>query len=139
MARTETVKRAPARGQTSGSPGKIQDDPRTRLLDVAIQLFARYGYDPVSTGTVAKATGLTQSMVHYHFGSKEKLWKEAIRKLMRDRGATFPIGKMDLQDLEPIARLKVIVRTYVLASAADPNLARIMMHEGMVKGPRLRW
>lgn len=138
MARPK-VQSKTARRKNSSANGRAATDPRTRLLEVAIQLFARYGYDPVSTGAVAKASGLTQSMVHYHFGSKEKLWKAAIRKLMRDRGAIFPIGKMDLRDLEPSARLKVIVRTYVLASAADPDLARIMMHEGMIQGPRLKW
>lgn len=139
MARTKKDKPSTPRGRPPRINRATQDDSRGRLLDAAIHLFARYGYDPVSTVAVAKATGLTQSMVHYHFGSKEKLWKEAIRKLMRDRGATFPIGKMDLRDLDHISRLKFITRTYVKANAADPNLARIMMHEGMAKSPRLNW
>jgi TetR/AcrR family transcriptional regulator len=114
-------------------------DPREELLAAAIDLFARYGYDPVSTGQIAAAAGLTQSMVHYHFGRKSKLWKAAIQRLMHERGLVFPIGRLDLQDLDPLARLKVIIRKFLSANAADPNLNRILMHEGMARSARLRW
>jgi TetR/AcrR family transcriptional regulator len=114
-------------------------DSRERLLRAAIDLFARYGYDPVSTGAVAAAAGLTQSMVHYHFGNKSKLWKAAIERLMHERGIIFPIGRLDLQDLDPLSRLKVIIRKFLATNAADPNLNRILMHEAMIGGPRLRW
>lgn len=114
-------------------------DPRDELLDAAIDLFARYGFEPVSTGAVAKAAGYTQSMVHYHFGSKLALWQAAIDRLMRERGVVLPITRLDLQDLDPLARLKVIVRKFMSVNASDPNLTRILIHEGMVMSPRLRW
>jgi TetR/AcrR family transcriptional regulator len=114
-------------------------DPREELLAAAIDLFARYGYEPVSTGQIAAAAGLTQSMVHYHFGKKSRLWKAAIERLMHERGLVFPIGRLDLQDLDPLARLKVIIRKFLSANTADPNLNRILMHEGMVRSARLRW
>jgi AcrR family transcriptional regulator len=109
------------------------------LLRAAIHLFARYGYDPVSTGAVAGAAGLTQSMVHYHFGNKSKLWKAAIERLMHERGMIFPLTRLDLQDLDPLSRLKVIIRKFLATNAADPNLNRILMHEGMVGSSRLKW
>ena len=114
-------------------------EPREKLLLAAVELFARYGYDPVSTGQIAKAAGLTQSMVHYHFGSKSEIWKAAIERLMHQRGIVFPIGHLELQDLDPLTKLKVMVRKFLLANAADPNLNRILVHEGMVRSPRLKW
>ena len=112
---------------------------RDRLLDAAIDLFARHGYDPVTTGAVAEAAGLTQSMVHYHYGSKAKLWEAAIDRLMRDRGDLFPPSKAQLAELEPMDRLRLLVRRLVEANAVQPNLARIAMHEGMAPSPRLDW
>lgn len=98
-----------------------------------------HGYEPVTTGAVAEAAGMTQSMVHYHFGSKAKLWEAAIDRLMRDRGGLFPPAKLRLSDLGPTERIRELVRRLVEANAAQPNLARIAMHEGMTPGPRLDW
>lgn len=124
------------RRQAGASP---DGNSRDRLLSAAIELFATYGYEPVSTGQVAAAAGLTQSMVHYHFQSKSKLWKAAIEKMMRERGAMFPVLRMDLRDLDALSRLKVLIRRFILTSAAHPELARIALHEGMARTPRLRW
>ena len=112
---------------------------RDKLLDAAIDLFARYGYDPVSTKAVAEASQLTQSMVHYHFGSKEQLWKAAIDRLMRKRGRAFPVSRLEFQDVDPVTRLKILVRRLVEANAAEPNYVRILMHEAMAQTPRLEW
>ncbi|HMN81658.1 MAG TPA: TetR/AcrR family transcriptional regulator [Burkholderiaceae bacterium] len=121
------------------SPELASVSPADRLLASAVALFAQHGYDAVSTGQIAKDAGLTQSMVHYHFGSKEKLWKAAVERIMHVRGSVFPISFADLQDLDPLAKLKVIVRRFILSNAADPQLTRILIHEGMQPTPRLRW
>jgi TetR/AcrR family transcriptional regulator len=128
--------------RTRGRPARDKSDAansRERLLDAAIDLFARYGYDPVSTKTVAEAAKLTQSMVHYHFGSKEELWKAAIDRLMRSRGRAFPVARLELKDVDPVTRLKILVRRLVEANAVEPNYPRILMHEAMAGTPRLKW
>jgi len=114
--------------------------PRDRLIAAAVALFAQHGYDAVSTGTVATKAGLTQSMVHYHFGSKLKLWEATIDHIMRKRGAVFPLGQfLNLADVDPLTRLKIMIRTFVSSNAADPDLNRILIHEGMQSTPRLKW
>lgn len=110
-----------------------------RLVQAAVTLFAQHGFDAVSTGAIAKAAGLTQSMVHYHFGTKEKLWKAAIEHIMHVRGARFSINMEDLRDVDPLSRLKIIVRRFVSANAADPDLTRILIHEAMKSSARLKW
>jgi TetR/AcrR family transcriptional regulator len=125
-----------------GRPSRDSSDDkssRDRLLDAAIDLFARYGYDPVSTKSVAEASQLTQSMVHYHFGTKEQLWKGAIDRLMRKRGRAFPVARLEFRDVDPVTRLKILVRRLVEANAAEPNYVRILMHEAMAQTPRLEW
>ena len=117
----------------------MSESAAERLLDAAIGLFAEVGYDGVSTGAVAKAAGMTQSMVHYYFGSKATLWEAAVERVMRRRGRSFEIREQDLQDIDPLSRLKVIIRRFVAANAADPDLTRILIHEGISRTPRLRW
>jgi len=125
--------------RTAAPAAPVAEVPAERLLDAAVSLFAQHGFDAVSTGAVATAAGLTQSMVHYHFGTKEKLWKAAVEHLMHARGNMFSLNLEDLRDVDDLSRLKVMLRRFISANAADPDLTRILIHEGMNDSPRLKW
>ena len=116
-----------------------QESTQERLLKSAIDAFAKHGFDAVTTSLIAENAGMAQSMVHYHFKSKEQIWKAAIEQLMRDLSERFPIAKDELKDLDPASRLKVLVRRFLKMSARDISLSRIMIHEGTAPGPRLNW
>lgn len=43
------------------------------------------------------------------------------------------------KDLDPLARLRVLLRGFVLTSARHPELGRVIFREGSVGGERLDW
>lgn len=49
------------------------DARREQLLDIALDLFAKQGFDATSTQQIAKAAGVTQGLVFHYFDSKEGL------------------------------------------------------------------
>lgn len=54
-----------------------QRDPeatQTAILQAAERLFLERGPAAVSMSAVAEAAGVTKSLIHHHFGSKEGLW-----------------------------------------------------------------
>lgn len=53
---------------------------RERLLDAAEQLFAERGFDATSTRDIAARSGDTLGTLSYHFGSKDGLLGEVIRR-----------------------------------------------------------
>jgi AcrR family transcriptional regulator len=53
---------------------------RERLLNAAEKLFASRGYDGTSTRAIVTASGDTIGSVNYHFGSKEKLFHDVVRR-----------------------------------------------------------
>lgn len=53
---------------------------RERILDAAEKLFALKGYDGTSTRAIVAASGDTIGSLSYHFGSKEKLLREVVRR-----------------------------------------------------------
>ena len=55
-------------------------DSRERLLDAAEQLFAERGFDATSTRDIAARAGDTLGTLSYHFGSKDGLLAEVIRR-----------------------------------------------------------
>jgi len=59
----------------------MSDNKSTKevLLVTAGKLFAKFGYDGVSTRMITDEAGLKLSSIHYHYGSKENLYIEAFR------------------------------------------------------------
>lgn len=53
---------------------------RAAILEAAAALFVDLGPADVPTSLIAKRAGVTKSLIHHHFGSKEELWHEVKRR-----------------------------------------------------------
>ncbi len=83
---------------------------RDRMLDVAEELFAEFGFGGTSTRDIAAAAEVTLGSVHYHFTSKRQLYIEAFSRrakpfveermqLLREAYERWPDGTIPLQEL----------------------------------------
>jgi AcrR family transcriptional regulator len=54
------------------------ESPAGRILAAARRLFADQGFDRTSTRAISEEAGANQAMIHYYFGSKEKLYRKVI-------------------------------------------------------------
>jgi AcrR family transcriptional regulator len=61
----------------------VDQTPRDRLLDAAIEYVSANGLSDVSLRALAAALGTSHRMLIFHFGSKEGLWVEIIRSVER--------------------------------------------------------
>jgi AcrR family transcriptional regulator len=52
---------------------------RRQILDAAIALIAEIGWADITTRKVAERAGVNNALIHYYFGSKDALLREAIR------------------------------------------------------------
>lgn len=139
------MKSAPDAGMT-GQTGPVApaadgagQQARTRILDASVTLFAMHGFQGVSTTRIAEAAGISQSVVLYHFGSKDRLWRSAMLHLFQRIGAVDMANTAELKDLDAVAQLKVLLRRFIRLSAHNPELGRIIMREGAEGGQRLSW
>jgi AcrR family transcriptional regulator len=143
--RRAPVKAAAAKRKTTRSIGRQKAAPRIRgegkqqILEAALKLFADANYDAVSTADIAKKARTSQSVVLYHFGTKIELWREAMRQLFERVGIGARFESAAYKDLDPLARLRVLLRGFVLTSARHPELGRVIFREGSVGGERLDW
>lgn len=80
-------------------------DTRERILDVALDLFNRQGFDKTSLREVAEELGVTKAALYYHFKSKDAILialHERLHDLTNDLAAAatldpdHPIGWRDL-------------------------------------------
>lgn len=137
------AKRTSAR--TSGARGRKPltqaraEETRARILQTARDVFAEHGFDGANVRDIAQAAGTTHSMITYHFGSKEQLWRESVR----DMFALLQQSVLEVTDQEqelPLEeRYKRLIRRYVRYCAAHPEHARITIAETIRGGERLEW
>lgn len=50
------------------------DQTRARILEAGFERFVDKGFAAVSMRELAEASGVTKSLIHHHFGTKEALW-----------------------------------------------------------------
>ncbi len=59
-----------------------QSGTRQRILQAATELIIEVGWQGATTRRIAARAGVNQALVHYHFGSVEKLLREAVMSVM---------------------------------------------------------
>ncbi len=64
--------------QPALKPGRAEDS-RRELMNVAIDCFAKFGFQATSIDRIAKAAGVTKGALYYHFKDKEELLFEAVK------------------------------------------------------------
>ena len=57
------------------------DETREKLLAAGLDLFGRHGYDGITTRMLARAAGVNQSAIPYHFGGKEGVYRTVAERI----------------------------------------------------------
>ena len=112
---------------------------RQKLIESGIRLFSENGYEATSTRQVQAAAGVQRNLITYHFGSKEAFWKACVTALFDRIGAAMGPAMSQARDIDPSERIRFLIRQFVRASAAHPEITRIMFDEGRSDGWRLGW
>lgn len=126
-ARKEPRARFPARHVALPAEA-IPDGTRRRILEVALQLFARWGFHGTSIRDLAGALGLQPGALYVHFPSKDHILAELARvghEVHQNvlRQALLESGR------EPAEQLRALVRAHVLVHAGHPELAALVNEE----------
>lgn len=82
-----------------------------KILNAAEELFSASGYDAVSIRQITQAAGVKLALVHYHFGSKEELYRAVIqRRIGRLSECRMRLldQYLDEADGEPLAIEKIV-------------------------------
>lgn len=101
-------------------------DTRTRMIDAATPLFAKHGLNGVSVRSLASAAGVNLSMISYHFGGKEGLYAEILRKQFEGFRYIDDIAK---SDLPPMELFELYIRGTIRRYRKNPHLLRFYVSE----------
>jgi AcrR family transcriptional regulator len=78
---------------------KPQHETRTRILDVAEELFMQHGFEGTSMRVLTAKAGVNLAAVNYHFGSKDALVEAVFRRRLDPMNAAR-IAELDKLEAE---------------------------------------
>ncbi len=70
---------------------KIREETRAKILNAALELFAKKGYANTSINEIAKSANISKGLVYNYFKSKDMLMEEVIKILFVEIGSMFSI------------------------------------------------
>lgn len=102
-------------------------DRRAEVLQAGIRIFAKEGYSATSVQAVADAVKMPKATLFHYIKSKEDLLSKIFETSLQDMNTL--IGKVAVEDLTAIERLRFFVQHYVLWSISNLEKASIYSRE----------
>ena len=86
-------------------------ETKEKLLQTAIELFAKHGINGVSTRMLAKESGVNLSSINYYFGGKQKLYDAVLESIIEKISAFIASKRAPLLEtqLPPNEEFKVFI------------------------------
>ena len=100
-------------------------ETRSRMIDAAIDVFGRLGYEGASTRVLADRAGVNLSAIPYHFGGKRELYMaaaESIADYARKRVDPIIAALEDAGGSDPAARIDEAISRFFNFMVGGPEL-----------------
>src|SRR3979409_1983939 len=83
--KTSTIAKPPSLLLRQGGTSRRERrrlDSEARILDAAEQVFAEPGFSGATTAVIAAKARLPKANVHYYFGTKERLYRRVLKRIL---------------------------------------------------------
>jgi len=105
---------------------QLREDRRRSLLQAAVPLFVRNGYDGTSTAEVAKAAGVSHGTVFVYFPTKEDLLRAA---LLEPLPPTLELVRQLLGSPgSPLERVSTLARVMLTSFAREGSYLKLFQY-----------
>ena len=106
---------------------KLAAEKRRQILDAAVRVFARQGFNQCRVSDIADEAGVAYGLVYHYFRSKD----EVLDTLFLERWNVMldVIRDLDGQDLAPREKLYAIASFIVDSYRHDPDLMKVIIVE----------
>ncbi len=114
-------------------------DRRHSIIAAARRCFSRTGFLGTSTRAIAQEASVAQSLILYHFTSKQELWREVMGDSFSRINRTMMEAETSAAGQSIEYRIKATIRAFVQFCAEEPEFHRLMTLESAMPGERLSW
>ncbi len=109
-------------------------DSEARILTAAEQVFAEAGFSGATTAVIAAKARLPKANVHYYFGTKERLYRRVLKRIL---DAWLASGDGIRADAEPASAFSDYIAAKVEASRRQPFASKVFANEILHGAPQL--
>lgn len=110
---------------------------RAELLELACREFCDRGFDGVSIRKLAAQIGVSDSLFVHHFGSKQKLWHEAVDTLIdREFRQLIELLQRSHYNVDPLQWLRLNFAGFLQLARSRPAMFRLLFNELDTGGER---
>lgn len=126
--------------RSSPSPAPADNaSSREAILLAALQAFARDGYDGASMPKIARMANVAPPLIHYYFGSKDKLWRETVDRSLGELHREAAAICAATRALAPLDRLRALLQAYCHFAARYPDHFFMIIAEARSETERFAW
>lgn len=115
---------------------EVSEKTKQKIIDAALEAFAREGFYNAKLRDIAEAAGTTHSLIRHHFGSKDDLWKAVVDYGLKLNEQRLKDIIAFQEDRDPVALLKTTIASHVLFFAKHPALSRILLNNNSRSNPQ---
>jgi AcrR family transcriptional regulator len=113
----------------------MSSQPKERILEAAVKLFAEKGFDATSVDEIARLAEINKAMIYYYFSSKDELLSSIIRKSINE--FTSIIEEIDLSRFDNLEEMiKAIVREAINYIDGYNMVIKIFQRESLSKSSK---
>jgi TetR/AcrR family transcriptional regulator, regulator of cefoperazone and chloramphenicol sensitivity len=93
-----------------------------RLLQVAVEVFAEYGFRAATVRDICRRANVNVASVNYYFRSKEALYAKALAFAFMQANQRYPLNRALDENLPPEQRLKLFIENFLNKLLDDSHL-----------------
>jgi TetR/AcrR family transcriptional regulator, regulator of cefoperazone and chloramphenicol sensitivity len=102
------------------------------LIEAAIDLFGRHGFDAVSTRMLSERAGTNLAAIKYHFGSKDQLYRATVMQVVEQLVPRVSLARAAFDQGRALARDDRLLQARLVSAIVDGLL------ETFLRNPEMR-
>ena len=106
-----------------------RDDRRAQIIDSAMEVFVRKGYNGATTADIADEAGISEGILFGHFDSKKELFMAGLEPILI---TSLEDSISESEDLEPIEKLKYILKDRIDFVSTHNKTIKLILMESQI-------
>lgn len=106
-----------------------KEERRKQILDSAMKVFIRNGYNGATTLDIAKEAGISEVTLFRYFSSKKELFMNGIEPILI---TTLEDSLVATKDLEPMEKLKYILKDRIQFISKHHEIIKLILMESQI-------
>ena len=112
------------------TPRMTGEERRQQILEASLKIFAAKGFRGARTKDIARAAGISETLIFRHFDSKEDLYRQALKSLFRHHPVLDEVADSMAQG-DDYGVLYHLALHMISHGRQDPRISRLILYSGL--------